>query len=168
MDSLFLTHNELPLSENAIRGVRHFTKPGGGGKGSSIGYTPEAEALKQRFRNAMRERYFVEINRFRGQHRPCDVYGVEIALSMLEEDVLNKTWLKSGKTKAKSPYKKVDGPNKNKLLIDAVAEAIDLDDSLFFVASVVKLVSVEQATEVTVTREDPRKFGVPGRYLEAV
>lgn len=51
-------------------------------------------------------------------------------LNIFFEEIENKGWVKG---KADSRYKKVDTENRNKLLIDAITEAIGVDDhQLFF------------------------------------
>ena len=165
MDTLTLTFNLHPPSENDIKDIRWFRA--GGVRKAAIGYTTQAESWKRKFSDAMRAEFFVEITKFRREHRVTDLYTVQVALDFEEADILNKTWLKGGKGKAKSPYKKVDGPNRNKLLLDAVAEVLDIDDSLFFGVCVRKFAGMSSSLAVIVERADPLEFGVPQEYLEA-
>jgi len=165
MSSLTLTFDLHPPSENDIKDIRWFNA--GGKRKAAIGYTIQAESWKRKFSDAMRAEFFVQITRFRREHKPTDLYTVEIALDFEEADILNKTWLKGGKGKAKSPYKKVDGPNRNKLLLDAVAEVLDIDDSLFFEVCVRKFAGMSSALAVIIERADPTRFGIPPEYLEA-
>lgn len=51
-----------------------------------------------------------------------------IAYSLNSPSFLNSTWPK----KAESRYKEFDGPNREKLLIDAIASAGGIDDSCFW------------------------------------
>jgi len=165
MGFLSLTFGLHPPSENDIKDIRWFNV--GGQRKAAIGYTSQAESWKRKFSDAMRKEFFVEITEFRRTHSPTALYSVSIALDFESEDILNKTWLKKGKSRAKSPYKKMDGPNRNKLLLDAVAEVLDIDDSLFFEVCVRKFAGTSSALAVSIERVDPLQFGVPAEYLEA-
>ena len=47
-------------------------------------------------------------------------------------------------------YRKMDGPNMDKLIIDAICERIGYDDSLIFIWSGIKVIDQDEFTEVVV------------------
>jgi len=114
----------------------------------------------------MRTEFFVEIQKFRREHEPWHTYSGVIHYHFPPEEILNKSWLASGKSKAKSPYKRMDVGNRRKLLEDCVAEAVDIDDSLSFRLELVKLVADDTPrVEIFLEYENPVCFGVPPEYL---
>jgi Holliday junction resolvase RusA-like endonuclease len=167
MDLLEFQFNEMPPSENRVRNIGY--RMIGGKRQPQIVYTKEAEQYKARLLAHARQHFFVPMTKFARAHRPTDTYSVSILLVFPMWEVLTKGWLKSGNAKAKSPYKKVDGPNRQKLLLDAFSEALGIDDSLDFDLSIRKIVGEEEekpSVEIRIERVSPRTFGVPARFLE--
>jgi hypothetical protein len=163
MNDLVLRMNgEPPPSENAIKIIRWSHNKGH--RQASIGYSAEAQAWLRWARDYLREHYLVDLTRFAKAHRPEDVYYCAVTVSFPLEKLVNSGWVKN---KAKNPYKVVDGPNRNKLLLDAVSQSLGLDDSLFFGTSVHKEVSDDDEFHVTVelSRVEPTAFGVPESSL---
>jgi len=171
VDVLTLEFDELPPSENKIKAIGWFTAGGPRKtKKAQIIYSPAAKKYKARFLAHARASYFAALTKFARTHSPTDVYTVELELVFPMWDVLTKGWLKKGKARAKTPYKKMDGPNRHKLLLDAFAEALGIDDSLSFDLRVTKLVARDGEDGklfLTIIRSRPQDFGVPLFFLEA-
>lgn len=165
MSALVLTYPVLPPSENHIRQIRWMRKSGQKPKAVGMTYTAEAEGYKREFREYVRTNCFVAVQKFRRDHRPFDVYVLKMLFHFAAEDLLNKGWLKRGKARAKTPYKRMDVGNRRKLLEDCFSEAIDVDDSLNFGVEMYKFVSTEPRVELVLEKEDPRSFGVPEAWL---
>ena len=166
MTSLTLSYPILPPSENHIRQIRWVRDQRGKPKAAGMCYTPEAEGYKRTFRDYVRTNYFVAVQKFRRQHKPYDVYVLRMLFYFPPELILNKGWLKTGKSRAKTPYKKMDVGNRRKLLEDAFSESIDVDDSLNFGVEQYKFVSSEEPrVELILEKEDPHSFGIPDAWL---
>lgn len=84
------------------------------------------------------------------------------------QTLVNEGWVsrdKSGKRKAKSPYKKLDLSNRIKLLEDCLRDAIGVDDSQTFAASQEKHHDPDNPrVEIYVHPVDPLLFGVPREF----
>ena len=161
---LHLSYTILPPSENEIRELQ-WVRKGGRPKAVGMHYTAEADGYRKDFREYMRTHYMVEIQKFRKTHKPWHAYRVWIQFYFPAEEILNKGWLNSVKTRAKTPYKKMDVGNRRKLLEDCIAAAIDIDDSLSFDLEMTKFVSTEPLIEIFIAEEDPSFFGIPTDYL---
>jgi len=141
----------------------------GKGPAKAIGMknSKEADAYKKAFKEFVRQEIFVAVTKFRRHHCPWFVYHLRMIFHFPPEEILNKTWLKTGKNKAKSPYKKMDVGNRRKLIEDCLSEAIDIDDSLNFGLELYKVISEDRiGVEIILEQEDPEQFGIPNRYLE--
>lgn len=164
MQYLELVYDDLPLSVNRIHEVKWFHVAGK--RRAEIGYTKEAQNWMRRFQDRVGREFMRDITRFVKQDRPTDLYEVIVVLHISPERFLNKTWLKTGTSKAKAPYKPNDAPNYGKVLYDAVSSTLGrIDDTRFADTDTVKLVSSREMVEVTIIRRDPRDFGVPPEYL---
>jgi Holliday junction resolvase RusA-like endonuclease len=169
--------------------VKMFTAPGRRRDGKknlkhTIGYTTEAEDYMKEFIQWMDEHHAVDVQRFVLGHRPWMVYDLEIRLYFPMWELLNKGWLqkhasdsrpgskdrhRKGERKAKSPYKRLDTLNRRKLLEDALAESLSIDDSLTWEAHVSKLVVPEEGESrvvLTLSETDARCYGIPSEFLE--
>jgi Holliday junction resolvase RusA-like endonuclease len=162
--ALELRYSILPPTENGIRQIR-WIRQGGKSKAAGMCYTPEAENYRKQFREFVRTNYFVAIQKFRREHKPFHVYTLHMFFYFPAEEILNKGWLTQGKSRAKSPYKKMDVGNRRKLLEDCFSESIDVDDSLFFGVQQYKFVAQEPRVELLLEREDPSAFGIPEEWL---
>jgi len=72
---------------------------------------------------------------------------------------------KAGERKAESRYKRMDISNRYKLVEDAAADTLGVDDRFNFVVSGKKLVSDNPGLSVLITLDDPRAFGIPEEFL---
>lgn len=162
--ALELVYAELPPSVNQIHEIKWFHV--GKTRRSTIGYTKEAENWLQRFKDSVGRTHMREITMFVRDDRPTDLYEVVTLVTLTPEMFLNKSWLNSGKSKAKTPYKVVDVGNFSKLLDDAIVSVLGrIDDSRFTDNSIKKCVGPVPMIEVVIIRRDPRDFSVPIEYL---
>lgn len=92
------------------------------------------------------------------------VYRVWYAFYFPPEDILNMTFGGGKKGSAKTRYKKLDVENRLKLVSDALATAIGIDDCQFFEGGHTKLsnslTSGISQIHVFLTPEDPQRFGL--------
>lgn len=166
--SLRVSYGVLPPSDNHIRDIQY--RFIAGKRKAIIGYTREAEDFKKGLLRHINEAYFFEVQKFARAHTPCAAYLLSTALHFPPGELLNSGWLKvrrNGEREAKNPYKRLDTMNRRKLLEDCLAEALGIDDSLFWEGDNVKLVSVAGSplVELTLEEVDPRRYGVPEEYL---
>lgn len=164
---LRVEYDQMPPSDNHIREIGFVFM--GGKRRTIIKYTKEATNYKKDLVRHINDAYFFEVQRFAKDHHPTMVYTLQFNVYFPVEEILNKGWLDvghDGERKAKSPYKRVDTLNRHKLVQDALAEAIGIDDSLFFEGDGVKLV-VERGARIELILEErpPEMFGVPSAYL---
>lgn len=167
MDVLTLVYGELPPSINDVHEVKWVFA--GGKRVASIGYTKSAQRWQQHFADQVGRAHMREITQFVRADRPADLYEVSIFVSLPAEKFLNKSWLETGKRKARSPYKVSDAANWTKLLHDAISSALGrIDDSRFVESSIRKIVHSEgsPSLEILVIRRDPHDFGVPPAYVQ--
>ena len=166
-DVLTLVYDELPPSINDVHEVKWIFA--GGKRVATIGYTKRAQQWQQRFADRVGREHMREITEFVRRDRPADLYEVSIFVSLPAEKFLNKSWLETGKRKARSPYKVTDAANWTKLLHDAISSALGrIDDSRFAESSIRKIVRPEgpPALEILVIRRKPHEFGVPPEYIQ--
>lgn len=177
MRSIHLHYPKLPPSDNKIRIIKHSMRPkrGGGFKRIQvIGYSDEAEQYKRLMAQELVSENMAKIMRFSAGHKPGMIYSIGLTFWFPPEKLLVAGWLqkwkrgaKAGQRKAKNPYKILDSPNRKKLVTDAVAEAVGIDDSLFWGDDGAKVV-VANEDQVGVTifleEEDPRTYGIPEGY----
>lgn len=116
----------LPPSSN------HIYVNGRGGRGRFL--SKEAEAWKNRFMQQVVAPYMMPISEFCKTvvKDPSSILELHMAFFFENDDLLNTTFGKGGKSAAKTRYKKMDVQNRIKLVTDAVSKAIALDDSLHF------------------------------------
>jgi hypothetical protein len=94
------------------------------------------------------------------------LYRVWYAFYFPPEDILNMTFGGGKKGSAKTRYKKLDVENRLKLVSDALATAIGIDDCQFFEGGHTKLsnslTSGVSQVHIFLTPEDPQRFGLGG------
>ena len=78
------------------------------------------------------------------------LYRVWYSFYFLRDDVFNKTFGSGKKDAAESRYKRVDVENRLKLVADALATAIGIDDSQFWEGGHTKLVSSDNRPRVDI------------------
>jgi hypothetical protein len=160
---LSISYGVLPPSDNHIRDVGYTQY--GGKRHAMIRYTTEALNYKKLVVRHINDAYFIEVQKFVREHKPWTVYELSFIFVFPSDELLTAGWLK-GTTK--SPYKRVDTTNRRKLLEDALAEAIGIDDSLFWEGHGVKLVGGDSAipeVHMILEEADPERYGVPTPYL---
>lgn len=157
---LHFTYPEVPPSENAIRQIRYvYDKAKRKAVARGMCYTTEAENYLKAFSNWARVNLFVDLQKFRKGDTPESVYRLHLNFHFPVSEVVNATWLKTGKG---TPYKKMDVGNRRKLLEDCVADVTGIDDSRNFGVLLYKLVG-DGTVEILLERSDPEIFGVPRR-----
>jgi hypothetical protein len=92
------------------------------------------------------------------------IYKVWYAFFFAPEDILNMTFGTGKKGSAVTRYKRMDVENRIKLVADALATAIGIDDCQFFEGGHTKLsasltLGIPQI-HIFLTTEDPRRFGL--------
>jgi len=174
---LAIQYPTLPPSANHI----YYNRPGGG-----RGKTAEAQAWENRFIAAVSQHHLFTIRSIQDHADLGAVFGFDITLLMTPKELLNQGWLSrykkdtwigkigtparrlklAGQRKAETRYKKIDVTNRFKLVEDAMAAALGIDDSNTFVVGGKKMVFSDQpGVFVTVSIDDPRAFGVPEGFL---
>lgn len=158
-NKLVIEYPELPPTENKIRIIR-WGRVNGKPKPLGIGYSTEAENYKKAFRDYLREHYFVQVQKFRRAHVDGMLYTLRMIFYFPQAEILNAGWPK----KAKTPYKKMDVGNRRKLLEDALAEGVDIDDSMYFGLEQYKVVSDSPKVVLILEEASGEEFAVPEGY----
>jgi len=157
------SYPKLPPSDNRIRDIGYvYVK---GKRKAVIRYTTEAENYKKEVVRHINDDLFFEVQRFSREHRPWMVYTLTAVFVFPAEDLLTAGWLKE---QAKSPYKRNDTMNRRKLLQDALAEALGIDDTLFWEDSEMKLVGGDNdppAVHLVLEEVSPTRYGIPPEFL---
>jgi hypothetical protein len=156
-------YDVIPPSENELKDIGYrFVN---GKRQPFIRYSAVAEKYRKDLTKFLRENCLDEIiaARDRNVH---SLFSTEITFIQTEASVLNSTWL-AKKNRPKSPYKRNDAQNRDKLLIDIVAEMLDIDDSRYWgTNTVLRLVGDSDCVCFVLYEEtDPRSFGIPEGYL---
>lgn len=185
MRKIVIEYDRLPPSDNRIREPKIITVAGKQKWGKPIrktviGYTDEANAYLAELRKHIDDEYFAETQQFLRDHDATSFYALSIHLGFPRWEILNKGWQlkhakdakptaqakhKAGSRKAKSPVKKVDGPNRHKLLQDALAAALSIDDSYTWDLTITKYVSEEPSVTLRLEEVDPIAYGVDYDFL---
>lgn len=151
-DSLFIVLPFLPPSSNHIYVGRK------GGKGRFL--SKEASTFKTRAITHIQSNYLADISRLDRE----GIYGVWYAFYFPLEDLLNLTFGSGKKGSAKTRYKRLDVENRLKLVSDALATAIGIDDCQFFEGGHTKLsaslTSGIPQIHVFLTPQPPSRFGL--------
>lgn len=151
--SLLLTIPSLPPSSNHIYVNAR-------GKGRFL--SKEAQKFKIDMISHIQANYLPQISRLDRD----GLYRVWYAFYFQPEDILNMTFGKGKKGSAKTRYKKLDVENRLKLVSDALATAIGIDDCQFFEGGHTKLsnslTSGVSQIHIFLTPEDPQRFGIGG------
>lgn len=141
----------LPPSSNHIyvtsrKGVRFLSK--------------EAETFKRRAISHIQSHYLAQISKLDREA----IYRVWYAFYFLPEEILNLTFGEGKKGSAKTRYKRMDVENRLKLVADALATAIGIDDCQFFEGGQTKLsaslTSGIPQIHIYLSSEDPKRFGL--------
>jgi Holliday junction resolvase RusA-like endonuclease len=146
---LHVVYRELPPTSNKIyfQGTR---------------LTPKAREYAERFAHFMATKHGHEIIDI----DPSQLYALH--LRFFFETLVNEGWAKTnrkGQRLAQSPYKKVDLTNRVKLLEDCIRDAIGVDDSQTFAASLEKHHDPgNPRVEIMVHPVDPSIFGIPDGF----
>lgn len=128
-------------------------------------YTEEAKRWGVDFNDYLKKNHFADINEFRKGHTLFSAYA--LTLRVYFETLVNKSWLETGKNKAQTPYKKVDAPNRDKLVVDCFSSFLGIDDSLSMRVLIEKYMDPTlQGVELTLEELDPTAFGIPRDYLQ--
>lgn len=90
------------------------------------------------------------------------IYRVWYAFYFPLEEVINKTFGSGKKVSAMTRYKKMDVENRLKLVADALATAIGIDDCQFFEGGHTKMVGQPSAVHIFLNSENPARFGLEG------
>lgn len=142
----------LPPSSNHIYVTRR------GGKGRFL--SKEAETFKRRTISHIQTYCLAKVSRLDREA----VYRVWYAFYFPPEELLNQTFGSGKKGSAKTRYKRMDVENRLKLVADALATAIGIDDCQFFEGGQTKLsaslTSGVPQVHIFLTTEDPRRFGL--------
>ncbi len=150
--TLSVTIPFLPPSSNHIYVSRR------GGKGRFL--SKEAETFKRRAISHIQANYLAQIA---GLNREA-IYRVWYAFYFPIEELINQTFGTGKKGSAKTRYKRMDVENRLKLVADALATAIGIDDCQFFEGGQTKLsaslTSGVPQIHIFLTIEDPRRFGL--------
>lgn len=164
----------VPPSENQIRTLTRPHVVGGRVvRPSCITYTSEALTYKQRTSKglvACAAHPTVSltgiplVTLFLAEDKPWHLYRVDLTLQL--PGFLNKGWPKGA---AKTPYKEVDVQNRQKVVLDALVDALggSIDDSRFASVGLRKEVALDTTgrTFLGVYRIDPRSVGVPDAWI---
>jgi hypothetical protein len=148
----------LPPSSN------HIYVNGRGGRGRFL--SKEAEAWKNRFSQQVIAPYLMQIQTFcqTVDKDPSSVLELHMVFYFPEEDLINTTYGTGTKAAAKTRYKKMDVQNRIKLVTDATAKAIALDDSLNFREihdkCNAKMVGGHPGICIRLRKADPAWFGI--------
>lgn len=151
-DAPFVVLPFLPPSSNHIYVTRR------GGKGRFL--SKEAETFKRQAISHIQSHCLAKITRLDREA----LYRVWYAFYFPLEELLNKTFGGDEKGSAKTRYKRMDVENRLKLVADALATAIGIDDCQFFEGGQTKLsaslMSGVPQVHIFLTIEDPRRFGL--------
>lgn len=177
--SILVGYDELPPSANNA----FYNAPGGGRR-----LTTAAKNWKARFSAHLAQQHLFTIQEMRNAVAEGAVLSVEITLRFPLKEVCvlgwpkrykKDTWVgkrgtksrrlkRAGERKAESRYQRMDISNRYKLVEDAVADTLGVDDRFNFVVSGKKLVDDENpGLSVLLVLDDPRAFGVPEEFLGA-
>lgn len=141
----------LPPSSNHIystgrNGIRFLTK--------------EAKKFKTETISLIQREKLSVISKF----DPQGIYRVWYAFFFPKEELVNKTWGEGKKDSATNRYKRMDVENRLKLVTDALATAIGIDDSQFFEGGHTKLcsslTSEKEQIHIFINQASPDKFGL--------
>jgi len=154
----------LPPSENKIRTITRAQMRGPKMiRPPMIIYTKEAQGWEVDFKAYLKAHHYASINTFRQGHTIHSVYS--LTLRVFFETLVNKSWLSTGQSKAQTPYKRVDAPNRDKLVVDCFSSFLGIDDSLSMRVLIEKYMDpTVQGVELTLEEIDPRPFGIPDEY----
>ena len=129
-----------------------------------IFYKKEAKSFVADFKAEVQAHHWQEIQAFAKGHTVTSAYCLTLRVYL--PTLVNTTWLNT-KNKASSPYKRVDAPNRDKLVIDAFSTLVGIDDSLAMRVVMEKYMDPDfQGVEITLEELDPRAYGIPPEYLE--
>ncbi len=147
----FVVIHELPPSSNKI----YVNKRGGGRF-----MTKEAASFKTRMITQIQVSSMVKIMQLdRGL-----IYQVWYAFFFPKDELLNISFGSGKKDAAKTRYKRMDVENRLKLVSDALATAIGIDDCQFFEGGHSKmcdsLVGGQPQVQIFLTPMDPRRVGL--------
>jgi hypothetical protein len=177
--SILVGYDDLPPSANNA-----FYNATGGGRR----LTTAAKNWKARFSSHLAQQHLFTIQEMRNAVAEGAVLAVEITLRFPLKEVVTLQWpnrykkdtwvgkkgtkarklRKAGQRKAESRYKRMDISNRYKLVEDAVADTLGVDDRFNFVVSGKKLVDdYDPGLTVLITLDDPRAFGIPEEFLGA-
>jgi hypothetical protein len=175
--SILVDYEELPPSANNA-----FYNASGGGRR----LTDTAKNWKAHFSAHLAREQLFTIQRMRQSVATGMVLALEITLRFKLGEVVNPKWpnrykkdtwvgkkgskarriKKAGERMAESRFKRMDVSNRYKLVEDAVADTMGVDDRFNFVVSGKKLIDDESpGVSVLITLDDPRVFGVPKEFL---
>lgn len=134
----------------------------GNGKGGRF-LSPEAKKFKTRAVSTIQTQCLAAIGRLdRG-----GVYRAWYVFYFPPEELINKTFGSGAKTAAVSRYKKMDVENRSKLVSDALATAIGIDDCQFFEVGLSKvsydLVGRTSQLHIFLHQEHPGRYGLEAR-----
>ena len=151
----------VPPSENKIRTITRAVMRGKlMVKPPMIIYTKDAHVFEELFKAYIQEHYWKECQVFSKGHTIYSAYV--LTLRVYFETLVNKSWLLEGKNKAQTPYKKLDAPNRDKLIVDCFSAFLGIDDSLAMRAVFEKHMDPSfQGVEMSLVEVDPREFGIP-------
>lgn len=142
----------LPPSSNHIYANR---------RGSSQRFlSKEATTFKRQAISHIQSNCLAQIGRLNREA----VYSVWYAFFFPPNELLNKTFGSGKKGAAETRYKRMDVENRLKLVADALATAIGIDDCQFFEGGHTKLstalVGGSSQIHIFLTLEDPKRFGL--------
>jgi len=148
----------------------YYNAPGGGRRKTKL-----AERWQARFSGSMAQARLFSVKKLQDMAAVGAIIHLQITLFLLAEEVLNINWAvryvrgkKKGQRKAQSRYKKMDVSNRVKLVEDAVADLIGIDDRANFSVSSLKFIvgdKADRGVRVRITMDDPRAFGVPEEFV---
>lgn len=130
------------------------------GRGGIRFLSSEAKTFKLRTVSHIQANCLAQISRLDREA----IYRVWYAFFFPIDDLINKTYGSGKKGSAQTRYKKMDVENRLKLIADALATAIGIDDCQFFEGGHAKLSSsltsgVSQV-HIFLTPQDPGRFGL--------
>ncbi len=130
------------------------------GRGGIRFLSSEAKTFKLRTVSYIQANCLAQISRLDREA----IYRVWYAFFFPPDELINKTFGSGKKGSAQTRYKKMDVENRLKLIADALATAIGIDDCQFFEGGHAKLSSsltsgVPQV-HIFLTPQDPSRFGL--------
>ncbi len=150
--SLSIIIPTLPPSSN------HIYVNARGGKGRFL--TKEAQKFKLNTISHIQSNYLPQISQLDKE----GIYRVWYAFYFPIDELLNRTFGGGKKGSAKTRYKRMDVENRLKLVADALATAIGIDDCQFFEGGQTKLsaslMSGVPQIHIFITPENPSRFGL--------